>query len=387
MKVTQIYSTLDTIVKEVLGETVVVNEDLSNVVEVGETLENMDLLDNYVKSLVDHIGRVVFVNRTYNGRGVTLLRDGWEYGSILEKISMKLPHATENESWELEDGASYDPNIFYKPTITAKFYNSKTTFEIPMSFAESRVKESFSNATQLGAFFSMIENAIRNSLTLQLEKLSMRTLNTLIAESVHADFSDADYSGVGGTHAINLLAKYKVLNPNANLTAESCLRDLDFLKFASAEIWKTVDNMKTYSTLFNVGGTEKFTDSDNMRIVLLSDFQRNADTYLQSSVFHDNYTALPENNRETVAYWQGSGTDFSFSQKSRIDVKTPNNNTVTLSGIIGTIFDRDACGVCNENQRVTSNYNPKAEFFSEWHKSDAQYFIDTNENAVVFFVA
>ena len=51
------------------------------------------------------------------------------------------------------------------------------------------------------------------------------------------------------------------------------------------------------------------------------------------------------------------------------------------------MFDRDALGVTNLDRRVTTNYNPKAEFYTNWYKMDAGYFNDTNENFVVFFVA
>ena len=51
------------------------------------------------------------------------------------------------------------------------------------------------------------------------------------------------------------------------------------------------------------------------------------------------------------------------------------------------MFDRDALGVCNLDRRVTTNYNPKAEFFSNWYKFDAGYFNDLNENFVLFYVA
>ena len=146
MKVTQVYELLNDITTEILGESVIVNEDLSNVVDVGRAFENLENgFDNYVRRLHDHIGRVVFVNRIKSSRAPSVLRDGWEYGSILEKIRFKMPEAEINETWELVDRASYDPNIFYAPSISVKFFNKKVTFEIPMSFTEKQVKSSFSN--------------------------------------------------------------------------------------------------------------------------------------------------------------------------------------------------------------------------------------------------
>ena len=153
MQVKQVYTLLNDVVKETMGESAVVNEDLTGLVELGDTISNAIGYDKYVKSLVNHIGRVIFVNRKYMGGAPSVLMDGWEFGSILEKVSADLPETQENESWELTDGASYDQDIFYKPSVEAKFFNKLVTFEIPCSFTEKQVKQSFSNAEQLNAFF------------------------------------------------------------------------------------------------------------------------------------------------------------------------------------------------------------------------------------------
>ena len=152
MKVIQLHTLVNAVTQEILGETGVVAEDLSNVVDIGKTIIDSDNVDNYVKKLVNHIGKVVFVNRLYTGGVPSVLMDSWEYGSILEKISADLPEATINETWALEDKKDYSPDVFYKPSVSAKFFNSKVTFEIPMSFTEIQVKESFSSKEQLNGF-------------------------------------------------------------------------------------------------------------------------------------------------------------------------------------------------------------------------------------------
>ena len=100
MTVNQVYTILNTIAGEMLGEGAVVKEDLSNVVDIGNQFTNVVGLDNYVKKLNDVIGKMVFVDRVYSGRAPSVLIDGWEYGSIMEKVSADLPQARENESWD-----------------------------------------------------------------------------------------------------------------------------------------------------------------------------------------------------------------------------------------------------------------------------------------------
>ena len=384
MNVNQVYELVNTATVQVLGESGLVSENLENLVDVGTELFNSNAVDNYVRELVNHIGKVIFVNRPYSGGAPSVLMDGWEYGSVLEKISAELPEAVENESWNLQDGASYDPNIFYKPEVSAKFFNKRVTFEIPMSFTERQVKESFSSAEQLNGFVSMLYNAIDRSMTVKLDSLIMRTINNMIGETLYADYPGGVYSTSSGIKAINLLYLYNT-RYSKSLTAGDALTDPDFIRFAAFEIGVTMSRLSRMSTLFNIGGKARFTPRDLMHVVLLSDFRRAADVFLQSDVFHNSFTDLPA--AEEVPYWQGSGTGYAFSSISGITVQTASEHSVTGSGILGVIFDRDALGVTNFDRRVTSNYNPKAEFYNNWFKMDSGYFNDLNENFVVFFAA
>ena len=384
MEVKQIYEIVNTITQETLGAENLVNEDLSNIVDVGTEVFNQSQVDNYVRSLVDHIGKVVFVDRPYQGSAPSVLMDGWEYGRILEKIKAEMPVAQANESWELEDGVSYDPNMFYKPSVSAKFFNKAVTFEVPMSFTEMQIKESFSNATQLNGFMSMLYTAIDKSMTVKLDGLIMRTINNMIGETVHDDFGSSPLSGGSGIKAVNLLKLYNT-DFSKSLTASAALTDPDFIRYATFKMGVYESRLMKISKLFNIGGKDRFTTSDILHVVLLSDFARAADVYLQSDTFHNEFVKLPK--AETVPYWQGSSTTYSFSDVSKIDVKTTSGVTIEVPGILGVMFDRDALGVTNINKRVTSNYNPKAEFWNNWYKYDSGYFNDFDENFVVFFMA
>ena len=382
MKVEQIYKLMNTVTSEILGDSVVVSEDLSNVVDIGVAIMNANALDNYVRSLVNHIGKVVFVNRVYRGGAPSVLMDGWEYGSILEKISMELPDVEINETWTLEDRTSYDPNIFYKPKVSAKFFNKRVTFEIPISITERQVKESFSNAMQLNGFISMIYNGVENAMTVNIDALVMRTINNMIAETIHAEYNDVELNSKSTVKAVNLLKLYNDAN-NTKLTGEVAIKTPEFVRFASLVMRNYIDRLSKISTLFNIEGKERFTPRDLLHVVMLADFKNSAETYLQSDTFHDEYTALP--NAETVPYWQGSGEDFGFGSISEIIVNTASGNKVEATGILAVMFDRDALGVANLDRRVTTNYNAKAEFWNNYNKFEAGYFNDLAENFVVFF--
>lgn len=387
MKMNQVYDILNTITREMLGDSIIVNEDLSNIVDIGRAFGNAGSLDNYVRKLNDHIGKMVFVDRVYSGRAPSVLMDGWEYGSILEKVRGDLPEASENETWELQDGASYDPNIFTRPAVSVKFFNDRVTFEVPVSFTERQVKSAFSSAVQMNAFMSMIRTNVENSLTVKMDSLIMRTINAGIGETLHKEFPAGTYTGASGVRAVNLLYLYNQ-RFTQNLAAAAAITDPAFIRFASYMIKNYVRRMQDMSRLFNVGGTAKFTPADRMHVVMLDEFKNAADVYLYDGLnqFNTESIRLP-GSMETVAYWQGSGLGYGFADTSAISIKTPSGDTVSAGGIIGVIFDRDTLGVSNVDSRVTTNYNAKAEFFNEWHKRDAGYFLDLDENFVVFYLA
>lgn len=386
MQVKQLHTLINSVSQEILGATAVVPEDLANVVDLGKTIFDATSVDNYVKKLVDHIGKVVFVNRLYAGGVPSVLMDSWEYGSVLQKVSSDMPVATANESWALEDGTDYSPDVFYKPSVSAKFFNSKVTFEIPLSFTEVQVKESFSSKEQLNGFISMLVTGVENSMTVKLDALIMRTINNMVGETLYAGL---EVAGVidpqqDSVSAVNLLKQYNTAT-GGTLTAAKAISDPAFIRYATYVIGMYQDRMSKVSTLFNAGGKERFTPKDMQHVVLLSDFSKASETFLMSATFNEDRVALP--SHESVPFWQGSGLTYGFADTSSINVKTSSGKVVALTGIIGVIFDRDALGVSNLSRRVTTNYNAKAEFYTNFYKFDAGYYNDLNENIVVFFVA
>ena len=407
MEVNQIYKLINSVSGEVLGKTDIVHEDLTGIVDLGTEVFNQNAVDNYVKSLVNHIGKVVFVNRPYAGKVPSVLMDAWEFGSVLEKISADVPEAEENDTWNLMDGKTYSQDVFHKPTVSAKFFNSKVTFEVPVSITERQVKESFSNAAQLNGFISMIYAAVEKSMTIKADALIMRTINNMIAETVLADaaafggtaagnLTEANLSSASTARCVNLLKLYNdkyfpatpgspnpTPNPDA-LTAEKAITYPDFIRFASYVMGTYADRLQSISTVFNVGKKERFTPKDMLHVVLLSDFAKAAQTYLYSDTFNRGDVLLPQ--AETVPFWQGSGQNYEFASTGHIKVKESGGKAVEIKGVLGVMFDRDALGVCNLDRRVTTNYNAKAEFFNNYYKFDAGYFNDTNENFVVFFI-
>ena len=385
MKVTQVATLVNSAVQGVLGADEVVLVDLSNVVSIGKALENADKLDAYVKKLVNHIGKVIFVERLYAGGVPSVLMDSWEYGSILEKISTELPNAEESDSWKLTGGAAYPHDKFYQPKVNVKFFNQMVTFDIPLSFTEKQIKQSFSNANQLNGFLSMLTTSVENAMTVKLDALIMRTIVNMVGETLSDGLTVEEVFTPTGTRvkAVNLLYLFNA-EYTETLTVDKCLTNPEFIRFATYQIGLYTDRMARISKLFNVGGSERFTPKDKQHTVLLSDFAKASESFLLSNTFNQDKVMLP--SHETVPYWQGSGLNYAFADVSKVNAKLSSGVTVEMGGILGVIFDRDALGVSNLDKRVTTSYNPKAEFYTNFYKFDAGFYNDLDENFVVFFV-
>ena len=378
MKVTQIKDLVNSSLKEVNGSSELLKEDLSNVVDIGKELLNNDDVDNFVKKLVDRVGKTVFNDRLYQGSAPSVLMDAWEYGSVVEKIDSDLPNVEENDSWKLEDGKSYDQDIFYQPKVSAKFFNSKVTFDIPMSFTKMQVESAFSSPAELNGFLSMLMVKTQNAMTVNLDGLIMKTINNFTANVINAK---------KGMQVVNLLDLYNK-TAQTKVTVDNALTSPDFIKFANLMINTYRDRLTKMSTLFNEAGLNKFTPVDNQHLVILSDLASASKVYLESDTYNQDNVKIT--NYDTVPYWQGSGTTYNFKDTSKIDVAIKDGaqtKEVIQTGILGVLFDTSALGVSCQNPRTTTAVNARAEFYTNFNKYDAMYYNDLNENFVVFMIA
>lgn len=392
MKITQLAEilngTLSTtgILDQVTGAEAVATEDLSNVVDLGKivldyTGQSNTNFDSFMRNLIDQVGKVMFVDRKYTSQAPNILKDGWEYGSILQKVRCEIPDARDNATWDLFNypllgGAAYpDPFELSKPSAQAKFFNSKATYEVPITLTDVQLREAFRSAEEFGRFVAMIENRIAMKITLCNDGLIMATIANLMAQKIN------------GGKQVNLVELYNAIAPAANATtAAKALTDKEFLRFASKTIAQYKKYLAAASTLYNDGDYLTFTPAERLKFIANTEFSKSLDAYLYSDTYHNEFVNLP--GYEEVAMWQGTGTDN--GDRLKIDVKiddgTDNGAEIVQDGIVAVMFDEEAAAVCNQNYRVTSQYNGRGEYTNYFYKWDAMYMNDVLENCVVFVI-
>lgn len=385
MTVNQIYTILNDIMVEVTGgqidpddapSTPIVQEDLSNIVDIGTQVFSNNWRDKYVAAMINRIGREVFVDRTYEGYAPSVLRDAWEYGSIMSKTRCKIFDAKANPSWSLSAGQTVNQFEFTPPDVIQKFYNTKTAWQIDCSFTEVQLRQSFTSAEAMNRFYSMIENRIAQSMTIYIDSLVMRTINNFIAEKIYAN------NGV-----VDVLAGYNA-TVSTPITAAEAVSSKDWYRYLALVVKQYVERFRAPSRNFNIAddddGNVTFTPREYAHLVLHSDIAAGMEVYLQSDTYHDELVKIGD--YEKVPFWQSQGDGYQLATTSRIDCKLASDNTHTVNRnyIIGALFDRDALGVLNENRRTTSAYNANGEYWTNFYKVDTSYFNDLAENGIIF---
>ena len=395
MKPVQISSVLNSAIqKEITGEVDLIKEDLSNIVDVGKVVtSSLDVaganaVNSFVQTIIDRVGRIKYVDRTYRSQAPNIVKDSFEYGSILMKVRAEVPDFQENTTWKLGDLDGYgiadkgelDPFVISAPKAEQMVFNKRITFEAPITLGEVQLKQAFTSASEMGRFIAMIENRIQLKMTLATDALIMRTINNLIGLKI----------GSQSANVVNLLSLYNTAVGQGNtLTAEQALRNTEFLRFATKTIALYKDYLKGASVKYNEGDYLTFTPEDRLKFVVLSEFAKDMETYLYSDTYHNEFVKME--GYSTVPYWQsqGDGVD-DYAIRSALDITATDGAStynVVQSGIIGVMFDEEAAAVVNENYRTTAQYNARGEYTNYFYKWDAGFMNDTYENCIVFLIA
>lgn len=376
--VNQIFNIVNDTARQTFGEKAITVVDTSTLVALGdEVLKSDENTENFTNKLVDRIGRTIFSIREYttdNAEG--MVREPFEYGCILQKIYVDLPDAKENNSWDIGK-ENYTPKFapVIKPKLEQKLFNKQATWEIDVTIPDFMFRTAFTSATEMAVLIDAIFTAMENMMQIALENNKNLTRANFIASKLHSNKPCG---------AINLLHLYNTLTKQT-LTVDDCLRDLGFLKWSTQQINLWTKRLSKMSTLFNDEGYKRFTPQSDLIVNVLQDYDSAINSYLQSDTYHNEMTKITS-NYSTVPYWQGSGLNYTFKDTSKIIVKIDAETTITETGILAVVYDRDAMGVTITERRGTTQRNNKDEYTDYFNKATYGYFNDLSENGIVFYV-
>ena len=377
--VSQIKNIVNDSVKDALGKNYGATKvESTDVVSLGKAISNYGAYEGFFGSLVNRIVKTVYFIRTYEGNTRSVLRDEHEYGAFIQKVYYDLPEAVDNPTWAIPDSGTglytqsspYDVNATVG--VSSLIFGGKGTWSIEILRPIEQIKSAFLDTESMMSFIDGIYLAVENAFKLEEERIVALAVNTAMADALD------------GGIARNLLAEYNA-KFSQSLTVDTALISADFLRFASKEINRTVDNMSKMSTAFNKGGYTTFTSRDKMVVEMLAEFASASDMYLQSDTFHDELVALP--NYEKVPFWQSSGKNFAFADCSKINVEHDDlDNDIEQGGIICFIHDIENVAAYFGRRRSWEVVNPRSEVVVHGEKADKGFAVDRNANAEVFYL-
>lgn len=383
----QISALVNDAVSDALGKSQKITElNTTNLVSLGKKIADFDAYEPFFKSLSNRIARTVYFVRSYNGNDRHILRDEHDYGAFVQKVYYKMPQATDNPTYDhsgkngaFQQASPYD--VETPVVVSSLVFGGQGTWSVEIIRPVEQIKTAFTSPAEMAAFIDGIYVTVDNAFELELESTVALADNTAMA------------CAIAGGQGRNLLAEYNTAH-TTTLTATQALENADFLKYASMEINRVVDNMSRMSTVFNAKGYETFTPPDRLVLEMLSQFASASDMYLQADTFHNELVKLP--NFEKVPYWQRAGKDFTFGDCSTIDVKNEaitsvnesiTNGVVKQSGIIAFIHDIENVAAYFGERHSWEIFNPRSDVMVHGEKARKGFAVDGHANAVVFYMA
>lgn len=387
MLINQITNVVNDAVKDALGtSTAITALDSSNIVALGKKISDMDAYEPFFKSLANRIAKTVYFVRSYSGSDRHILRDEHDYGAFIQKVYYKMPEAVDNPTYNFSGSDSkfqqvspYDVETTVE--VTSMVFGGQGTWSVEIIRPLEQVKGAFTSPSAMASFIDGIYVTVDNAYEFEMERIVALADNTAMA------------SAIAGGQGRNLLKEYNTAH-TTTLTPAQALESADFLKYASMEINRTVDNMSKMTTVFNAKQYETFTPKDRLIMEMLSQFASASDMYLQADTFHNELVKLP--NFEKVPYWQRHDKEFSFSACSSISIKnTQLANVGTIgedgafaqSGIIAFVHDEENVAAYFGERHSWEMMNPRSDVMIHGEKARKGFAVDDHANAVVFYIA
>lgn len=384
---------VNSLYEEMTGKANITEDDTTSIVDIGKNLQGIASVDVIYRGIADRIGKMIIRNKAYVGKFVNILRDGWEYGNILQTLRVKGIEAKTDPSYNPVDGTNYPLTTFEKMDVVQKFYNTFDNFQLEYWRPTDQLWSAFNSYDELTRFFTGVENAIQTAMNVRLQGLAKTAINNMIAQTMYRSYSDTSqaYGDSSTLKAVNLLKLYNDAHADAPLTAATCRDSEAFLRFAAKTMNNVYDRLTDINSLYNIDGEDEFTAKEDINITLLSTFANDIKYNLYNAKNQFDYSLMELPGYDVVPYWQGCGTDYSEDTigtiKLKIKIDDSTTTSVDLSGIVGIMFDKDAVAINCERKKVTTFYHPDLDQTKFFDKYLGQYINAFDKQFVVFFIA
>lgn len=385
------------IVKDAFNDLVGTNASLSEIdtsdfVSMGKALDSFNLLDGWYGALTHRIVRTVMFARSYSAKTRDILRDETSWGAFVQKIYLIAPDEVDNPAFDIpqvtppstKTYAQHSPyDVETALECRSLIYGNDGTWSYEFVTPTIQIQKAFVSPSEMVAFVDAQFTVVQNRIEGAKEAVVNAAVNTSIAKAV------AD------GRARNLLAEYNTHHPTATIaTVDAALENVSFLKYASKEINKTIENMQSLNTGFNGEGYATFTPASKMKVDLLNEMKLAMEYGLEADTFNRQLVELKADGItiNTIPAWQGSGSNgrFKFETASKINVKHSDINSgeaVEQVGVVAFIYDEENVAAYFGDEYQWSMPNPRDRISIHGYQYIKGYAVDNYANSVVFYLA
>lgn len=340
--------------------------------------------DTVINSISQVLGRTIFSIRPYTAKFKGLTVDEQRYGAITRKINFVDSDIENDERYTLTDGQSVDMFKVKKPKVLQTNFYGGNTYQQHITIFKDQLDAAFQSYEEFNRFISGVMQNVMDQLEQVHEAESRAALMNFALGKKAGD----------SANVIDVLEEYNN-KTGSSLTSETLFNSdnyVSFTKWLYAYINTLMRSMSERSAKYHINVTGKevmrHTPADRMKAYIAADFLDSIESVALPSIFGADRMKMID--WEPVTYWQSinaplvmGGVPSYLAADGTIATAA---NTVTL-GVVGMLFDEDACGITRINQWSERTPFNAAGGYSNiyWHFTE-RYWNDFTENGVILVI-
>lgn len=375
---------LNNIIQQATGNTDLSLINTANFTSVATTALGI-ATDNLLNALSQTLSKTIFSIRPYNAKFKGLMKDSVIFGNHVRKLNIGDNDWETDIRYDLQDGKSIDDQIVSTPKILQTNFYGQNIYSRHYTVYRDQLNIALSSEDEFQRFITMIVQNCSDMIEQCHESVARMTLANFIGGKIKGDTSNV----------IHLVTKYNEY-AGTQFTTDSIRQPsnyVPFIKWVFGYIGYISSMLTERSQKFHINVTGKeisrHTPLINQKLYLYSEYLRDMDASVLSSVYNDNY--LKWADHETVNYWQSIATPDGININAKYmkpdgSITGDSVGTAT-SNIFGVLFDEEAVGITTCGQwSSASRFNARGGYTNFWYHFNDRYYNDFTENGVVFLL-
>lgn len=361
----------------------IVAEDLSNLVDGGETLSNSITMENFrnvITGMLEGVGKILYENAKLSSPSrFDIFVDYNEFMTVIEKVRISAIEFEQSYLYATSGGSSFADMFNNHPlTFTVKVWNTIATYRTkPFTISMKQLKSACMNPEELTRLIGQIYAVVETTYYMAIREAEKRVIMNQIGNC-------AMYNS--GALIVDLLKVYKDATGTTLTTAT--YKDSDAFKRWFYGYFKHIKMlMGEISGNYNTEGNLINTDTEDMRAFLLEPFMtslRTISVYQDGANFKDALDGVKE-----IPFIQNINEPDKISV---LPVDPPvltvgkHITNVAVENIVGMIWDKRGTLVTATDIEAGTQHNDFDKWDNYVNNFSVREMCDKGSNAIVFVV-